>query len=79
MPETRINANDNHIFPQGTLVNQLELDNRHNVQGPVTYRIAAQPVVNIPMQPNQEYFAQNINGQQVQVWNNLPNSLYCVY
>ena len=79
MPVTRIDAGTNHIFPQGTLQNQMELDNRHNVQGPVNYQIAAQPLVNIPMQPNQEYYIQNIHGQQVRVWNNLPNSLYCVY
>ena len=77
MPEVRINAAGMHLFPAAQLGDTLELDNRHNVQGNVTYQIAVQVPVLIPMVPNQDYRIQNIHGQQVQVWNNLPNSLYC--
>jgi len=79
MPQVTINAGAMHLFPAGTLGDTLELDNLHNVNGAVAYQIAAQPAYNVPMVPNGEYMIQNIHGQQVQVWNNLPNSLRCAW
>ena len=57
----------------------IELDNRHNVQGNEVYQIGVQRIVTIPMVANQEYFIRDIRGQQLQVWNNPPSSLYCEY
>jgi len=79
MPEVRINAGAMHLFAAGLLGDTLQLDNRHNVNGAVAYQIAAQPAYNVPIVPNQDYAIQNIHGLQVQVWNNLPSSLYCVW
>ena len=74
-----IPAAGNHVFPAGTLAEDLELDNRHNVAGTVQYRIANRRLVTVPMAPNEEQWIRGINGQQLSVTNNLPNTLYCVY
>ena len=74
-----IAAGGNHVFPAGTLQEDLELDNRHNVAGNVQYRIANRRLVTVPIVPNEEQWIRGINGQQLSVTNNLPNSLYCVY
>ncbi|EPC03676.1 hypothetical protein L861_19270 [Litchfieldella anticariensis FP35 = DSM 16096] len=77
MPEVRIAPGAVHVFPTGQLDENLELENRHNVAGPVMYQIAVRPVVTINMTPDEEYQVQGVNGQQLTVTNNLPNSLYC--
>ena len=79
MPEVRINAGATQVFPQGQLGDALDLDNRYNVTGTVQYQISVQPRVTVPIEPNKDYVIKNIRGEQVQVWNNLPNSLYCVW
>jgi hypothetical protein len=80
MPEYRLDAGATHIFPAGTLGDTMDLQNRHNVGGNAVYQIAARPLVTVPIQPNQpDVMINSINGQQLQVWNNLPNSLYCVW
>lgn len=77
MSEVRIAPGAQHVFPEGQLAESLELENRHNVGGPVRYQIATRRQVRIDMTPDQEYRVQGINGQQLTVSNGLPNSLYC--
>ncbi|MDQ3125486.1 MAG: hypothetical protein M3Q74_07755 [Pseudomonadota bacterium] len=77
--ETRIGAGATYVFPAGALDDQVELDNRHNAAGQVTYQIAAQPAVNIQVQPNQEYTINHIRAQSLTITNGLPNGLYVVY
>ena len=80
MPELRIDAGANHIFPADQLENQLELDNRHNVAGNVVYQIGARPAVTMPIKVGDErYYIRNINGLQLSVTNQLPNSLYAIW
>ena len=77
--ETRIGAGATYVFPAGVLDDRVDLQNRHNVAGQVTYQIAAQPAVNIQVQPNQEYAINHIRAQTLTITNGLPNSLYVVY
>ncbi|MBI2261450.1 MAG: hypothetical protein HYU62_07265 [Caulobacterales bacterium] len=77
--ETRIGAGATYVFPAGALDEQVRLENRHNVAGQVTYQIAAQPAVNIQIQPNQENTINQIRAQSLTIINGLPNSLYAVY
>lgn len=79
MPEVRINPGAVQLFPAHQLDDRLELDNRHNVGGNVSYQIGAAPTVTVPIIPNAEYVVRNIRGQQVTVTNNLPNTLYAVW
>lgn len=80
LTETRISSGQNKIFPPGIVNNNLTLDNRHNVAGTIQYQIAAQPVVTVPVQPNDDDIIINgVNGQQVRVLNNLPASIYAIY
>lgn len=79
MAEVRIPPLGVHVFPAGLIPGDLELDNRHNVAGPVQYQIGAAPTVTVPIAPNVTYEVKNIHQQQVTVSNGLPNSLYCLY
>lgn len=78
MAEQRIGAGATHVFPAGQLADRLDLQNRHGVNGVVTYQIAGRFPVPITFN-NDNHVINNIDGQVLTVTNNLPNSLYCVY
>lgn len=78
MAEQRINPDATHVFPVGLVAGNLELDNRHGVDGDVIYQIAGQPVVHVPFH-NNNHTINGVNGQSITVTNQLPNSIYCVY
>lgn len=78
MPEQRIDAGATHVFPAGLLHDRLDLQNRHGVSGTAIYQIDNRPAVQINFN-NDDHTINNINGQELTVTNNLPNSLYCVY
>lgn len=76
--ETAIAAGATYVFPANVLADHVELDNRHNVSGSVTYQIGAQPAVKVPIQPNQQYQINQIGSQALSVANGLPNTLYVI-
>lgn len=78
MAEQRINTGATHAFPAGVVDENMDLDNRHGVDGNVLYQIAGQPAVQIPFN-NNNHVIHGVNGQAITVTNNLPNSLYCIY
>lgn len=78
--ETRIGTGQHYTFAPGQVNENMTIENRHNVRGNLLYQIGNQPQVTVPIESNQDdTVIPGVNGLQLQVINNLPNSIYCIY
>lgn len=74
----QIRAGANHVFPAAPNMQAIEVDNRHNVAGSITYQIQGRGAVQVPMRVNEDTLTiPNIHGLQTTVTNNLAASIYC--
>ncbi len=83
--ELRLGAGQQHTFANATWPHGVELDNLHNVAGQVRYRLrvaggAWRAWIVVPMAPNgPDVNIPNQPGQDLEVDNQLPNSIVCRY
>ncbi|WP_422091172.1 hypothetical protein [Tenacibaculum ovolyticum] len=77
--ETRINAGANATFTPEQVTRKMLIENRHNVEGNIQYRIGIAPIVTVQVKPNEPPIEINHPSSDLIIWNNLANSIYCIY